>query len=80
MESGFEKITETKWSVETISNALVYDSLVKQGCTETAKNFLKIQNKTDKDQKKIQAPLFGACAVESTSDAWAIYDSLLKVA
>ena len=80
VESGFEKITETKWSVETISNALVYDSLLKQGCIETAKNFLKSQNKKDKYEKFGKSPLFGACAVESTSDAWAIYDSLLKVA
>ena len=80
VESGFEKMAEIKCSIQSITNALVYDSLVKQGCTETAKNFLKIQKKTDKGQKFVQAPLFGACAVESTSDAWAIYDSLLKVA
>ena len=36
-----------KCAVESISDALVYGSLVKQGCSDTAKKFLKERNQKE---------------------------------
>ena len=38
---------EIKCAVDSISDALVYDSLVKQGCSDTAKKFLKERNQKE---------------------------------
>ena len=43
MEPGFEKMDKIQCAVESI-DALVYGSLVKQGCSKTAKKFLKERN------------------------------------
>ena len=48
MEPRFEKMEEKiKCAVESISDALVYGSLVKQGCSQTAKKFLKERNRKE---------------------------------
>ena len=48
MEPRFEKMEEKiKCAVDSISDALVYGSLVKQGCSDTAKKFLKERNQTE---------------------------------
>ena len=47
MEAGFEKMDEIKCAVESISDALVYGSLVKQGCSNTALKFLKERNRKE---------------------------------
>ena len=47
MEAGFEKMDEIKCAVESISDALVYGSLVKQGCSNTALKFLKERNQKE---------------------------------
>ena len=48
MEPRFEKMEEKiKCAVDSISDALVYGSLVKQGCSQTAKKFLKERNRKE---------------------------------